>query len=130
MFCQHLKWIVFQYGTRHIIDNLLNHQRVPFHTLLFCGGLAKNNLYVQCHADICQLPVLIPDEQEMVLVGSAMLGACAAKVYDSLESASAAMGGTGQLGIPQFATKDYHDCKYQVFLEMLKDQLKYKDMML
>ncbi|XP_065359162.1 FGGY carbohydrate kinase domain-containing protein [Calliphora vicina] len=117
------------YGTRHIIDNLLKHQRVPFHTLLFCGGLAKNNLYVQCHADICQLPALIPDEQEMVLVGSAMLGACAAKVYEDLESASAAMGGTGKLVIPQFGTKEYHERKYQVFLEMLKDQYKYKDMM-
>ncbi|XP_037825515.1 FGGY carbohydrate kinase domain-containing protein [Lucilia sericata] len=117
------------YGTRHIIDNLLKHQRVPFHTLLFCGGLSKNALYVQCHADICQLPALIPDEQEMVLVGSAMLGACAAKVYENLESASAAMGGTGKLIIPQFGTKDFHERKYLVFLEMLKDQYKYKDMM-
>ncbi|KAI8123419.1 FGGY carbohydrate kinase domain-containing protein [Lucilia cuprina] len=117
------------YGTRHIIDNLLKHQRVPFNILLFCGGLAKNALYIQCHADICQLPALIPDEQEMVLVGSAMLGACAAKVYENLESASAAMGGTGKLIIPQFGTKDFHERKYQVFLEMLKDQYKYKDMM-
>lgn len=105
---------------------MLKHERVAFHTLLFCGGLAKNALYVQCHADICQLPALIPDEQEMVLVGSAMLGACAAKVYENLEAASAAMGGTGKLVIPQFGTKEYHERKYQVFLEMLKDQYKYK----
>ncbi|XP_061389589.1 FGGY carbohydrate kinase domain-containing protein [Musca vetustissima] len=118
------------YGTRHIIDNLLKHNRVPFHTLLFCGGLAKNALYVQNHADICQLPALIPDEQEMVLVGSAMLGACAAKVYDGLEAASDAMGGNGKMLIPQFGTKDYHERKYQVFLEMLKDQRKYKDLMM
>lgn len=53
--------------------------------MLFCGGLAKNNVYVQAHADICQLPAVIPDEQEMVLVGAAMLGACAANTYGSLE---------------------------------------------
>lgn len=97
---------------------------------MFCGGLAKNTLYVQNHADICQLPALIPDEQEMVLVGSAMLGACAAKVYDSLEASSNAMGGSGKLLIPQFSTKDYHERKYQVFLEMLKDQRKYKNLMI
>lgn len=122
--------LLFQYGTRHIIDNLLKHKRVPFQTLLFCGGLAKNALYVQNHADICQLPALIPDEQEMVLVGSAMLGACAAKVYDGLEAASAAMGGNGKMLIPQFSTKEYHERKYHVFLEMLNDQRKYRDLMM
>lgn len=53
--------------------------------MLFCGGLAKNSVYVQTHADICQLAAVIPDEQEMVLVGAAMLGACAANVYGNLE---------------------------------------------
>jgi len=40
---------------------------------------------VQCHADICNLPGLIPDEQEMVLVGAAALGAAASGHFDSLE---------------------------------------------
>ncbi|XP_075164682.1 FGGY carbohydrate kinase domain-containing protein [Haematobia irritans] len=118
------------YGTRHIIESLVKQQRAPVQTLLFCGGLAKNSLYVQNHADICHLPALIPDEQEMVLVGSSMLGACAAKVYQNLEDASAAMGGNGKMIKPQFSTKQYHDCKYQVFLEMLNDQRKYKDIMM
>lgn len=74
-----------QYGTRHIIENLYQHKRATFQTLLFCGGLAKNPLYVQCHADICNLPALIPNEQEMVLVGAAALGAAASGHYDSLE---------------------------------------------
>lgn len=67
------------------MDNLVEYKRPKFRTLLFCGGLSKNRLYTQSHADICNLPVIIPDEQEMVLVGSAMLGACAAKVYPTLE---------------------------------------------
>uniref|UniRef100_A0A1B0FD94 FGGY carbohydrate kinase domain-containing protein n=1 Tax=Glossina morsitans morsitans TaxID=37546 RepID=A0A1B0FD94_GLOMM len=117
------------YGTRHLIANLLGYQRSPFHLLLFCGGLAKNLLYIQCHADICQLPCLIPDEQEMVLVGAAMLGACAAKVYDDLKIAAANMGGGGTLLEPQANAKEYHNRKYQVFLEMLKDQSKYKSIM-
>lgn len=63
----------------------MENQRPNFHSLLFCGGLAKNDVYVQTHADICELPAVVPYEQEMVLVGAAILGACASKVYPSLE---------------------------------------------
>ncbi|BFF99286.1 FGGY carbohydrate kinase domain-containing protein [Drosophila madeirensis] len=117
------------YGTRHIIENLYQHQRAPFQTLLFCGGLAKNPLYVQCHADICNLPALIPDEQEMVLVGAAALGAAAAGHFDSLESASKAMGGTGQLLKPNRQTVEFHNRKYKVFLQLLEHQRQYRSIM-
>uniref|UniRef100_T1GAM5 Carbohydrate kinase FGGY C-terminal domain-containing protein n=1 Tax=Megaselia scalaris TaxID=36166 RepID=T1GAM5_MEGSC len=62
--------------------------RSNYHSLLFCGGLAKNSLYTQTHADICELPGVVPFEQEMVLVGAAVLGAYASKVYPSLENNS------------------------------------------
>jgi len=40
-----------QYGTRHIIDTMkLAGQKVEM--VVFCGGLAKNKLYVQTHADV------------------------------------------------------------------------------
>ena len=40
-----------QYGTRHIIDTMkLAGQKVEM--VIFCGGLAKNKLYVQTHADV------------------------------------------------------------------------------
>ncbi|KAM8710435.1 hypothetical protein ACLKA7_017108 [Drosophila subpalustris] len=128
-----IKYLAFTqalaYGTRHIIDNLYEHKRSAFHTLLFCGGLAKNPLYVQCHADICNLPVLIPDEQEMVLVGAAALGAAASGHYDTLESASKAMGGTGQLLEPNQLTVELHNRKYSVFLKLLEHQRQYRDIM-
>ncbi|KAH8376427.1 hypothetical protein KR200_010609 [Drosophila serrata] len=114
------------YGTRHIIENLYQHKRAPFQTLLFCGGLAKNPLYVQCHADICNLPALIPDEQEMVLVGAAALGAAASGHFDSLESASKAMGGSGQLLKPNLKTLELHNRKYKVFLTLLENQRLYR----
>lgn len=117
------------YGTRHIMDNLVKHNRPQFTSLLFCGGLAKNRLYTQSHADICNLPVVLPDEQEMVLVGAAMLGACASKVYPTLEEASAAMGGTGTILKPKKETLEYHNKKFRVFLKMLNDQIEYKIIM-
>lgn len=75
----------FQYGTKHIIDSLVKSGRVPFKSLLICGGLSKNSLFVQTHADVCTMPVLIPEESETVLVGAAILGAYAAHAYPSLE---------------------------------------------
>ncbi|KPU77698.1 uncharacterized protein Dana_GF24780, isoform C [Drosophila ananassae] len=128
-----IKYLAFvqalAYGTRHIIENLYHHKRAPFQTLLFCGGLAKNPLYVQCHADICNLPALIPDEQEMVLVGAAALGAAASGHYNSLEKASKAMGGTGQLLKPNPRTLDFHNRKFKVFLQLLEDQRRYRNIM-
>lgn len=59
--------------------------RPEFGSLLMCGGLSKNQLFVQTHADACALPVLLPEENEMVLVGAAILGACAADAYPDLE---------------------------------------------
>ncbi|XP_067642778.1 FGGY carbohydrate kinase domain-containing protein isoform X2 [Eurosta solidaginis] len=118
------------YGTRHIIDNLVEkYKRVPYTSMLFCGGLAKNNIYVQAHADICHLPAVIPDEQEMVLVGAAMLGACAARAFENLEATSKHMGGTGVLIKSKTSTHAYHNRKYHVFLQMLAHQREYEDIM-
>lgn len=52
---------------------------------MICGGLSKNQLFVQTHADVCSVPVLVPTEPESVLVGASMLGAAAAKIYPNLE---------------------------------------------
>lgn len=103
--------------------------RKPFESLLICGGLRKSQLFVEAHAEACALPVLVPDESEMVLVGSAMLGACAAKVFPSLEAASKGMASRCDVVRPNPLFRDYHERKYQVFRQMVEDQLKYKKIM-
>ncbi|KAG4078833.1 hypothetical protein HA402_015423 [Bradysia odoriphaga] len=117
------------YGTRHILDSLKRHGRPEFETLLICGGLSKNPIYIQTHAEACNLPVLCPNEKEMVLVGAAILGACAAKFYPDLESASHAMGGQGTVIRPDCRSKAYHERKYKVFLTMLEHQRLYDEIM-
>lgn len=67
------------------MDSLKRQGRPDFETLLICGGLSKNQIFIQTHAEACSLPVLCPNEKEMVLVGAAILGACAAKFYPDLE---------------------------------------------
>uniref|UniRef100_A0A8C5SBE7 Carbohydrate kinase FGGY C-terminal domain-containing protein n=1 Tax=Laticauda laticaudata TaxID=8630 RepID=A0A8C5SBE7_LATLA len=71
-------------GTRHIVETM---QVAGHHinTLFMCGGLSKNPLFVQMHADIIGMPVVLAQEVESVLMGAAILGACASKDFASLQ---------------------------------------------
>ncbi|EAT41239.1 AAEL007088-PA [Aedes aegypti] len=119
------------YGTRHILDVLAKSGRDPIRSILLCGGLSKNGLFVQTHADICSIPVLLPHETEAVLLGSAMMGACAAGIYADLKTAATEMGGTAEVVKPDMsdANRDYHERKYRVFLKMVEDQRSYEKLM-
>ncbi|KAJ7330599.1 hypothetical protein OS493_022214 [Desmophyllum pertusum] len=61
------------HGTRHIIE-MMNKAGHSIDTLFLCGGLTKNELFIQTHADITGFPCVLPRESESVLVGSAILG--------------------------------------------------------
>lgn len=121
----------FQYGTRHILDVLARSGREPIRSILLCGGLSKNPLFVQTHADICSTPVLLPHEAEAVLLGSAMMGACAAGIYTDLKTAAAEMAGPAEIVKPDLSdeNRDYHERKYRVFLRMVGDQRAYQQIM-
>lgn len=84
---------------------------------------------MQIQSDSVGLPILKPNEKESVLVGSAILGACASHYFNSVEAAVQSMGGNAKVIYPNSDIKSYHDKKYQVFLSMYKDQLKYKEIM-
>jgi ribulose kinase len=73
------------YATKHILEALTVAGRSDFSSILLCGGLSKNDLFVQIHADVCAIPVYLPEESEAVLLGAAMLGAYAARVYSDLQ---------------------------------------------
>ena len=62
--------------------------------MLICGGLSKNEVFLQTHANVLGLPVLVPDEAESVLLGSAMLAASVSDFYPDLETAVLNMAGS------------------------------------
>lgn len=121
--------IYFQYGTRHIIDSLVTAGYKPFKSLLICGGLAKDPLFVQIQADAVNLPLLRPHEKDSVLVGAAILGACASQYFNNVQDAILNMGGSADVIQPSVDVGSYHNKKYKVFLKMFQDQLQYKCMM-
>ncbi|KAJ0984228.1 hypothetical protein J5N97_002584 [Dioscorea zingiberensis] len=118
------------YGTRHIVEHCNSHGH-KIDTLLACGGLAKNPLYIQEHADIVGCSIILPKENESVLLGAAILGAVASKQYPSLHDAMKALNAAGQVIHPSkdSRVKKYHDAKYQIFRTLYEQQLSYRSIM-
>ncbi|EPQ09958.1 FGGY carbohydrate kinase domain-containing protein [Myotis brandtii] len=73
------------FGTRFIIE-AMEAAGHSISTLFLCGGLSKNPLFVQMHADITGMPVVLSQEVESVLVGAAILGACASGDFTSVQA--------------------------------------------
>uniref|UniRef100_A0A8C4FFD2 FGGY carbohydrate kinase domain-containing protein n=1 Tax=Dicentrarchus labrax TaxID=13489 RepID=A0A8C4FFD2_DICLA len=70
-------------GTLHILE-AMKEAGHDIRTLFLCGGLSKNSLFVQIHANATGLPVVLPDQMEAVLIGAAVLGACASQDYSTV----------------------------------------------
>nr|KJB53810.1 hypothetical protein B456_009G006500 [Gossypium raimondii] len=118
------------YGTRHIVEHC-NANGHKIDTLLACGGLSKNALFIQEHADIIGCPIILPRESESVLLGAAILGAVAAKKYTCLSEAMKALNAAGQVIHPSTDSrvKKYHDSKYRIFRELYQQQLSQRSIM-
>lgn len=98
-------------------------------SILICGGLSKNSLFTESQADVVNLPVLCPNEVESVLLGSAILGACASGYFSDMRTAITSMGGKATVVHPDNKVQEFHNKKYKVFLEMYECQKKYRDIM-
>ncbi|XP_042127360.1 FGGY carbohydrate kinase domain-containing protein isoform X5 [Peromyscus maniculatus bairdii] len=116
------------FGTRSIIE-AMQAAGHSLSTLFLCGGLSKNPLFVQMHADITGMPVVLSQEVESVLVGAAILGACASGDFTSVQEAMARMSQVGKIVFPRQEDKKYYDKKYQVFLKMVEHQREYSAIM-
>ncbi|XP_019645642.1 PREDICTED: FGGY carbohydrate kinase domain-containing protein-like isoform X2 [Branchiostoma belcheri] len=116
------------YGTRHILEALQGAGH-DISTLFMCGGLSKNPLFVQTHADVTGLPVVLPKEPESVLVGAAILGAYASGDFLTIQSAMGCMARVGSVLQPSLQDRRYHDKKYAVFLKMVENQREYASIM-
>ncbi|UCD74973.1 MAG: FGGY-family carbohydrate kinase [Phycisphaerales bacterium] len=116
------------HGTRHIID-ALNDTGYRIDTIFACGGGTKNAVFLREHADITGCRIILPQEPEAVLLGSAILGAVAGGEFGSVLEAMAAMNHAGATIEPNRATASYHDAKHAIFHRMYEDQMAYRENM-
>ncbi len=79
------------------------------------GGAGRSALVRQIMADTTGMTVALPDTQEPVLLGAAMLGAVAANTYGSIGDAMAAMSAIGWTSAPTAAAMtEFHGAKRRV----------------
>ncbi|MCH8823143.1 MAG: FGGY-family carbohydrate kinase [Planctomycetes bacterium] len=117
------------HGTRHIISTL-NHHGYKINTIFACGGGTKNPVFLREHADITGCDVVLAEQTEAVLLGSAMLGAVAAGEYSTVLEAMSAMSSRGKTISPSKGKiAAYHAAKYRVFMKMYEDQIAYRGLM-
>ena len=105
------------YGTRHILE-AMNAKGYSIKQIYLCGGHLKNKVFIQEHADITGCEVLIPEEPEAVLLGSAILGAVAAGEFPDIPSAMSTMCRTAHIIRPDPKTTEFHGARYEIFKEM------------
>ncbi|XP_018532867.1 FGGY carbohydrate kinase domain-containing protein isoform X2 [Lates calcarifer] len=115
-------------GTLHILE-AMKEAGHDIRTLFLCGGLSKNSLFVQIHANATGLPVVLPDQMEAVLIGAAVLGACASQDYTTIQEAMEKMAKVGKVVQPNQELKSFYEKKYKVFLRLFAHQREYQALM-
>ncbi|ATI42019.1 ribulokinase [Pacificitalea manganoxidans] len=116
------------YGTRHILEAMRD-TGVVIREIVPSGGLARNRLFLREVADATGCAVVVPQVDEPVLLGVAMLGAVAAGDQPDAAAAMAALAPACDRIEPRTALADWHGRKYRVFRRMQDDHAAYAAIM-
>ncbi len=101
------------YGTEHILRTQREHG-YAVNELIATGGPTQSPFWMQIHADVSNVPITLTEAGDSAaLLGSAICGAVAAGVYDSVESAVDAMVRTTDTIEPNPA----RHAEYQFFVD-------------
>jgi D-ribulokinase len=102
------------YGLADVVDAFRSHG-VDSDLMVIGGGAGRSSLVRQIMADTTGLTVALPETQEPVLLGSAVLGAVASGVYGSIADAMSSMSAIGWLSQPTTsAMAGFHRSKRRV----------------
>jgi D-ribulokinase len=102
------------YGLADVVEAFRSHG-VDSDLMVIGGGAGRSSLVRQIMADTTGLSVAVPETQEPVLLGAAMLGAVAGHAYGSIGEAMASMSAIGWLSGPTApGVADFHRTKRKV----------------
>jgi D-ribulokinase len=108
------------YGLADVVDAFRSHG-VDSSMMVMSGGAGRSPLVRQIMADTTGLTVALPETQEPVLLGAAMLGAVAGGAFESLRDAMKSMSAIGRLSEPTApGIVDFHRSKRGVHELMRK----------
>jgi D-ribulokinase len=117
------------YGLADVVEAFRSHG-LDSDLMVISGGAGRSSLVRQIMADTTGLTVAVPETQEPVLLGAAMLGAVAGNAYGSIGEAMASMSAIGCLSGPTApGMADFHRTKREVHGLMRKLDRQSRDAM-
>jgi D-ribulokinase len=117
------------YGLADVVEAFRSHG-LDSDLMVISGGAGRSSLVRQIMADTTGLTVAVPETQEPVLLGAAMLGAVAGSCYGSIGEAMASMSAIGCLSEPTApGMADFHRTKREVHGLMRKLDRESRDAM-
>ena len=106
------------YGLRQIIEAQAA-AGAPIERVVISGGAGRSDLVRQLLADTTGKPVFATRAEEPVMLGAAMLGAVAARLFDSLPSAMASMSQSSRRYEPAAGTvAARHEARARAFKQL------------
>ena len=106
------------YGLRQIIEAQAA-AGAPIERVVISGGAGRLDLVRQLLADATGKPVLATQAEEPVLLGAAMLGGVAGRLFDDLQSAMASMSEVSRTYEPDAgAIAALHDARFRAFKQL------------
>ncbi len=115
-------------GTRHILD-AMNRKGYAIRYLHITGGHVSNPLLLELYADATGCRVVLPEEEEGVLLGTAIAAAAAAGLHADLPAAARAMSRLGREVAPSPERRPLFDARYRAFLAMHEHRRALAEMM-
>jgi D-ribulokinase len=87
------------YGLGDVVEAFRD-KGIPTEAIVVSGGASRSRLVRQILADVTGLSVVLPETEEPVLLGAAMLGAVAGRRHATLADAMTAMSRDGETSAP------------------------------
>ncbi|MGB3413843.1 MAG: FGGY family carbohydrate kinase [Microbacteriaceae bacterium] len=78
------------FGTENILQAFKSNGYVP-NELVIAGGATRNPLWLQIHSDVAQIPLVVPEVTDAVVLGNAILAALVAGCFPDIYAAADAM---------------------------------------
>jgi L-ribulokinase len=107
------------FGMRVIID-AFDGGGVPVDAIVACGGLPERNpLLMQIYADVCGREIEVASSSQAPALGSAMFGAVAGGVHETIVAASQAMAAPPRTTYePDPASRGAYDALYREYVRL------------
>jgi FGGY-family pentulose kinase len=106
-------------GIRHILE-MMKEAGYDLDTLHVTGGHVRNALLMELYSDVTGCTVVVPETNDAVLLGTAMVASVAGGLYPDLRAAGPAMSPGGHAQYPNAEVREIYDRDYRKFLSLYR----------